>query len=59
MDAGSRKPLEELTPAEIEARAREYELMAATATTAEVRNALLQLARLLKQRAAERDAEAR
>jgi hypothetical protein len=53
MDAGIRKPLEELTPAETRARAREYELLARTVVTARVRDTLLAFAWRLYQRAAE------
>ena len=52
-----RKSLEALTPAETRDRAREYRLLAATAPTGEVREALLRLARMLEYRAAEREAQ--
>ena len=53
-----RASLEELTPAEMRIRAQEYRLVAATATTAQVRDALLSVARKLDLRAVERDPEA-
>jgi len=51
------KTSEALTPAETRARAREYRLLAATATTAQVQDALLRMARMLERRAAEKDAQ--
>jgi hypothetical protein len=59
MIKGSRTSPEELFPAELHVRAREYRLMAATAITAQVRDALLSVARNLEQRAVDKDAEAR
>lgn len=59
MTDGLRESLEELTPAEMRMRAQEYRLMAATATTAQVRDALLSVARKLEERAVEKDTEAR
>src|SRR5579872_3600176 len=57
MHDGPRKPLEALTAAETRARARDYRMMAGTvATTARVKEAFLRLARMLEQRAAEKDA---
>jgi hypothetical protein len=57
MDAGLRKPLEELTPAETRKRAREYRLVAATVPAGRVKTALLELARMLEQRVAQKEGE--
>ena len=55
MNDGRYKPLAELTPEEMLARSREYRLLAATSTTAGVREALLGMARVLERRAAEKE----
>ena len=52
-----RKAPEEPRPQEARERAREYRLIAATATTAQVRDGLLEVARMLEQRAAQRETE--
>jgi hypothetical protein len=57
MDAGLRKPLEELTPAETRKRAREYRIAAATVPAGRIKDALLRLARMLEQRVAQKEAE--
>ncbi len=57
MSGDVRKPLEERSAAEMRERAREYRLLAATATTANVRDALRQVGRMLERRAAEKEAE--
>jgi len=57
MDAAMRKAPEEPAPQEAWERAREYRLLAATATAAQVRDGLLEVARMLEQRAAQKEAE--
>ena len=57
MGTGTHERRDELTSEEVRARAREYRLMAARATTAKVRDALLAMARILERRAAEKEAE--
>ena len=57
MDTDVRQLREEPTSAEMHARAREYRLMAATATTAKVRDALLAMVRMLERGAAANEPE--
>ncbi len=57
MHTGPQKPLDALTSTETRARARDYRLLAATVSMARVRDALLGLARMLEQRAAEKETQ--
>lgn len=57
MNGGSHKPVEELSSAELWERARGYRLLAATAVTARMRDALLGMARRLEERAAKKEPE--
>jgi hypothetical protein len=57
MNCGSHKPVEELSVAELRERARGYRLLAATAVTGRMRDALLGMARRLEERAAEKEPE--
>lgn len=57
MNRWSHKPVEELSPAELRERARGYRLLAATAVTGRMRDALVGMARRLEERAAEKERE--
>jgi hypothetical protein len=52
-----RKPVEELNPVELRERARGYRLLAATAVTGRLRDALLGMARSLEERASKQERE--
>jgi len=54
MDLLSRKPLAELSPDELLARAADYRKMAATATTTGTRDALLRIAKRFSEMALDR-----
>ena len=57
MNRWSHKPVEELSSAELRERARGYRLLAATAVTGRMRDALLGMARRLEAQAAEKEPE--
>ena len=57
MNRSSDNRVEELSPAELRERARGYRLLAATAVTGRMRDALLGMARRLEERAAEKEPE--
>jgi hypothetical protein len=57
MNRWSHKPVEELSSAELRERARGYRLLAATAVTGRMRDALLGMARRLEERAAQKEPE--
>lgn len=54
MNRRSHQPVEELSAAELRERARGYRLLAATAVTGRMRDALLAMAHRLEERAAAR-----
>jgi hypothetical protein len=57
MNSWSHAPVEELSSAELRERARAYRLLAATAITGRMRDALLAMARRLEERAAKKEPE--